>query len=151
MPACRLRQAGKHITLSLFSLGTVLLVENDIGDDAEDKSAGNGGKGNLAEGEGKAADTGNQDNGNNEQITVVIQIDLLNHLKTANCDEAVKRDAHAAHDAGGNGSKEGGEGSNECNDDGKHCGADDGGNRGVAGDGHAGDGLTVGGVGSAAE
>ena len=49
-------------------------------------------------------------NGDNEEVSVILEVNFLDHLQTADCDEAVERDAHAAHDAGGNRSEESCEG-----------------------------------------
>ena len=46
----------------------------------------------------------------NEEVSVIFEVNFLDHLQTADCDEAVERDAHAAHDAGGNRSEESCEG-----------------------------------------
>ena len=81
------------------------LGQHDIGQDAQDQSAGNGGQGDLAEGQGQTADAGDQDHSNHEQVLALAQIHLLDHLQTANCDEAVQGDANTAHNAVGDGSR----------------------------------------------
>lgn len=97
--------------IGLFSLFVLLSVaEHNIRQDAEDECAGDGGYRDLAEGDGQAADTGDKNNGDNEEVSVIFEVNFLDHLQTADCDEAVERDAHAAHDAGGNRSEESCEG-----------------------------------------
>ena len=75
----------------------------------------------------------------------------MEHLETGNGDEAVERDARAAHDALRNGVNE----HDERSEEGKHhaaeCRGEDGNDGSVAGDGDAADGLAVGGVCTAAE
>ena len=85
---------------TLFGL---CLRKHEVCDDAENQSAGNCRKGDLAEGEGKTADTGNQDYGNNEEVAVFFEVNIFDHLKTGNGDEAVKSHADTAHDAARNG------------------------------------------------
>ena len=55
----------------------------------------------------QAADAAHQNGSDHEQVPVVAQIHRLQHLQAADRDEAVQRDAHAAHDAGGDGVDEG--------------------------------------------
>ena len=78
-----------------------LFIEHNIRDDAENKSTSDRGDRNLAEGYGQAANTGNKDNGDDKEVSVILKINLLYHLKSADRDKAVERDADAAHDAGG--------------------------------------------------
>ena len=73
-----------------------------------------------------AADTRDKDNGDNEEVPVILKVDLLDHLETADCDEAVESYADAAHDAGGNGGEEGCERGDKGDDYRKNCGGDDG-------------------------
>ena len=137
---------------SVFLIFFVFLsVDHNVGQDAEDEGAGDLGHGNGAEADCKSADTGDEDNGYHEEVAVVAEVDSLYHLKTRHCDEAVERDAHAAHDAGRNGRKECGEGSYEGGKQAEHCGSDYRYDRGVAGDSHATDRFAVGGVGATAE
>ena len=82
---------------------------------------------------------------------MVVQVNRLNHLQAADRDEAVQRDAHAAHDAGGDGVDEADEGIKEAQQHTVDRGDSDGADGGVARDGDAADGLAVGGVGAAAK
>ncbi len=127
------------------------LGEHHVGQDAQDQSAGDGGQGDLAEGNGQAADAGDQDHSSNEQVLAGTQVDLLDHLQTGNCDEAVQGDADTAHDAVGDGSQEGNEGSEEGDNDTQDSSGGDGSHGSVPGNGNTADGLAVGGVGAAAE
>lgn len=86
------------IQFSLLSL-LALLAENKVGSDTEDESASDGGDCDLTEGEGQTADTCYKDDRDNKEISVVLKVNLLDHLQTADCDEAVESYAHAAHDA----------------------------------------------------
>ena len=144
----------------LFFGGSVLFVEELAGGDepdhdAEDQRAGNRGKGDLTgvehEVQGQSADARDQDRGDGEQVLVIAEVDLLQHLQTADGDEAVEREADAAHHAARNGGEQGDEGSDEGGDDREDRGAGDGPDRRVARDGDAADGLAVGGVRAAAE
>lgn len=55
--------------IGLFSLFALLSVaEHNIRQDAEDECAGDGGYRDLAEGDGQAADTGDKNNGDNEEV-----------------------------------------------------------------------------------
>ena len=91
----------------LFVVVLLGVAEYNVREDSEKKCAGDGGYRDLAEGDGQAADAGDEDNGDNKEVFVILKVYLLNHLQTADGDEAVERDAHAAHDAGGNRCKEG--------------------------------------------
>ena len=75
----------------------------------------------------------------------------MDHLQTRDGDESVQSHTNTAHDAGGNGVHEGHEGRQEGDGDGHESGGVDGDDGGVTRDGHATDGLTVGGVGATAE
>ena len=76
------------------------LIKNKVNDDTENESASDGGYLNCAEGYRKAADTRDEDNGNNEEVVVFAEVHLLDHLQTRNRNEAVKRNANTAHYAG---------------------------------------------------
>ena len=45
---------------------------------------------------------GDENNGYNKEISIVVEINLLNHFKSAYSDESVKRYANTTHYAGGN-------------------------------------------------
>ena len=93
-------------------------MSDEIYDDSQDKSAGNGLKGYFTEGQGKAAYTGDKNYRSGEEIAVFIKINLLKHFKTRYGNETVECNAHAAHYAGGNGGEEEHEGGEEGDDDG---------------------------------
>ena len=116
--------------LRILSLGY-----DQVDDDAQDQSASDRGQSHLAEGQGQAADAGNQDHSNHEQVLAGIQVDLLDHLQTGHSDEAVQGDADTAHDAAGDGVKEGDEGTEEGDDDAHDGSGGDGDDGGVSGDG----------------
>ena len=82
---------------------------------------------------------------------VIAEIDFLYHLKTGDCDESVKGDAHTAHYAGRDGRKEGHKGREERSDNSENCGRKNGVNGGITCDSNASDRLAVGGVRAAAE
>ena len=126
-------------------------VEKQVHDDTEDQRAGDFSNRDGTDFQRHAADTGYQDHGSGEQVAVIVQVDRLEHLQTGDGDEAVQGDADAAHDAAGDRAQEGYEGSEEAGSDGDDRSAQDRDDGSVAGDGHAADGLTIGGVGAAAE
>ena len=78
------------------------LVKKNVSYDTKNKSARNGGNGYLAEGKSEAADAGDEYGGNNEEISVVVKVDLLDHLKARNCNKSVKSYANTAHYTVGN-------------------------------------------------
>ena len=84
--------------LRFFFFFGFLFGNDQVYDDAEDKGSGNLGDGDLTDLKGQAADAGDENGGDDEQVSVLAEVDFLDHLKTGNRDEAVKRDAHAAHD-----------------------------------------------------
>jgi len=127
------------------------LCQQSVGDDAQDQCAGDGSQSHLAEGDGQTANAGDQNHSNYKQVLAGAQIDLLDHLQTGNCDEAVQSDADTAHDAVGDGSQEGNEGIEEGDQDAQNSSGGDGHHGSIAGDSHTTDRLTVGGVGAAAE
>ena len=127
------------------------MVENDVDQDAQDQGASNSGQGDLTDGHCHAADTGDQDGSNHEQILVLVQIYLLDHLQAGASDEAIQSDADAAHYTAGNGIQECHEGAEEGDQDAHHSSGGDGDHRSITGNGNAAHGLTVGGVGAAAE
>jgi len=125
--------------------------EQSVGQDAEDQSAGDVGDVDLANTQCHAANAGDQNRGNGEQIAVFIEIHLLDHLQAGNSDKAVERDTDTTHDAAGNGIQERHEGAKE-GDGQTHDGSGSDGDDGcVAGDSHAANGLTISGIGAAAE
>ena len=76
--------------IGLFSLFVLLSVaEHNIRQDAEDECAGDGGYRDLAEGDGQAADTGDKNNGDNEEVSVILEVNFLDHLQTGHSDAAV--------------------------------------------------------------
>ena len=89
------------------------LVQEDVRDDAEDQSTGNGGNGNLANRDGHTANTADQDHRYGKQICVVFQVYFLDHLQAGNGDKSVQGDANTAHYAAGNGIKKCYEGRDE--------------------------------------
>ena len=74
-------------------------MNNDIDKDAKDQSAGDRGKRDLADDKLKTTDTRDQNDRDNEEVAIIIKIRALNHLKTADGDEAIKRNTDTTHDA----------------------------------------------------
>ena len=90
-----------------------LAVCKKIYEYAEDERACDGGYRYLAECEGKTADTCDEYSGSHEEISVIVEVERLEHLETRYRDEAVECDAHTAHYTGGDSGKEGYKGSEE--------------------------------------
>ena len=114
----------------------------------EDKRAGNFREGNHvtsadAETYRKAADTGDEDDRNREEICVVVQVNILNHFQTAYRDKAVKRHANTAHYAVRNACKKYYERSKERNRHAHDSGCKNSYNRSVTGDCNAAYGFAV--------
>ena len=126
------------------------MTEYLVYDDAEDKRGGDRGYRDCAEVERKTADAADEYSRDDKEVSVLLEVDLLDHLKTRYGDEAVERDAYAAHYAARNRVDERNEGREEGNDYREDGGCDYGRDGGVAGDGYAGYGFAVGGVGAAA-
>ncbi len=134
-----------------FSSFALFAVNKEVGEDTEDQSACYCSKSDLTESKSHTAYTGDEDDGGNEEVSVVAEVNLLDHLQTGYCDEAVEGDAYAAHYAGRNGCEEGYEGSEEGSNDRHNRGSKDSYYGSVTGDGYTTDGFTVGGVGATAE
>lgn len=100
-------------------------AENEVGQDAEDESDCDSRDLNFAEGEHQSADTGDEDCADNEEVAVVVEVDVFNHLETADCDKAVQCDAGAAHYAFGNRRYEGYERREEGQNDATDSSAED--------------------------
>ena len=96
-----------------FSVFVFLTVEHKVYEYSEDKSGSNRSKGYFAEAESHSADAGNEYGGGNKEVAVITEVNILEHLESADGDEAVKGDAHAAHYTGGDSGKEGYERSKE--------------------------------------
>ena len=139
MGRAKARPIGYAGELLVLSLG-----DHQVDDDAQNQRAGDGGQSDLADGHCHAADAGDQDGSNHEQILVLAQIHLLDHLQTGNSDEAVQSHANAAHNAVGDGGQEGDEGAEEGNDHAHDGSGGDGDHGSVAGNGNTADRLTVG-------
>ena len=100
-----------NVELSLALFFVLAGAEDDVHDDAEDESRGDGREGDLAEVEREAADARDEYRRDDEEVPVVAEVDVLYHLETAHCDKAVESDADAADDADGDGVHKGDEGS----------------------------------------
>ncbi len=136
----------------LFCFFLVLhAAEHQVCQDAEDQSACNGSQGDFAEADGQTADTRDQDNGDDEEVAVVVEVNLLDHLQTGDCDETVQSDADAAHDAAGDCGEEGCKRSDEADHDRHDRSGQDRNDGSVAGNCDAADGLAVSGVRAAGE
>ena len=48
--------------------------------------------------DGQSTDTGDEDRGNREEVFVLAEVDVFEHLQPADCDESIERQAYAAHD-----------------------------------------------------
>ena len=138
--------------LTLFDGG-----EDHVGDDTEDQSGSDGSNGDdlayravigdsVRDLDGKATDTGDQNSGYNEQVVIVVEVKVLEHLETADGDKAVESQANAAHDAARDSLEQahdrGKEGQNDTHTGGHPNGYDGR----VLGDGYAADRFAVGGV-----
>lgn len=129
-------QDGPDTDISQIVLIALLFAENDVGQDTEYQSAGYLSDGNVAELEYHAAYTCDKDDRSGEEVAVVVEIDLLQHLKAGYRDKAVQSYTNAAHDAAGDSAQEAYERSDEgdqhslkgCNDDSRY--------RSVLGDSH---------------
>ncbi len=97
------------------------------------------------------ADTCDEDNGNNKEIGIVVKVNALNHLKTADGNETVEGDANTAHNASRNRCKECNEGSEEGSDDCENCCSKNGDYGSITGNSNTADGFAVCGVGATAE
>ena len=97
----------------------------------------------AAEAEIQAADAADQNGADDEQVAAVAEVDLMQHLQAGDRDEAVQRDARAAHDALRNRVDQ----HDERREERKHHAAErrreDRNDRGVARDRDAGDRLAV--------
>ena len=100
--------AGALNLCELLFFGNLVLLfgEDGVGQDAQNQSAGNGPDFHSAEGDSHTADTHNEDDAGGEEVAVLVQVNLLEHLEAGGGDEAVESDADAAHDAGGDGLQE---------------------------------------------
>ena len=86
-----LRVARFILRKFLLALLPVLAgAEDDVHDDAEDESRGDGREGDLAEVEREAADARDEYRRDDEEVPVVAEVDVLYHLKAAHCDKAVE-------------------------------------------------------------
>ena len=93
--------------------GLFEFVQQDIYKNTQDQRTGNGGDDHLSDGQRHSAHTGDQNYRYGEEIGVILQVHLLNHLQTRNRDKAVQGDANAAHDAPGDRIQKGDEGRNK--------------------------------------
>ena len=129
----------------------IRLGEQYIHENTENQRGCNGSDRNLTEIQGQTADTADEDGRNNEQIAVLFEVNVLNHLQTGNGNEAVQCDADAAHDARRDRVNNRYERREERNQQRTDGGGENRNHGGVAGDCHARDGFTVSGVRAAAE
>ena len=138
--------------MNVSKLFFVLLVAEDhVHDDTEDQRACDRGDGDLTEVQSQTTDTCDQNNGSYEEVLVLIEVNLLYHLQTGNCDETVESHADTAHDTGRNGVNKCNEGREEGDGNGTEGSSQNGYDRCVAGDSHTTNAFTVGGVGASAE
>ena len=100
--------------------------KDEIGEDTEDQCASHRGDGDFSESQDQTADARNQDGRYDEQVAVFTKVNRLDHLQAGDCDEAVERDAHTAHDATRNGGEEGDERCEEGSCDCKESSCGDG-------------------------
>ena len=136
--------AGALNFCELLFFGNLVLLfgEDGVGQDAQDQSAGNGPDFHSAEGDSHTADTHDEDDAGGEEVAVLVQVNLLEHLEAGGGDEAVESDADAAHDAGRNSLEEGDKRSYHGEDDAGESRAPDRDGGSVAGDGDTGDGFS---------
>ena len=95
----------KHDTSLLFFILSGFRYDN-VYDDTENKRASDSCDGYFADSHCHTSDTRNKDNGCGEEVSVLLEIYLLDHLKSRYGDKAVESDANAAHYAAGNGIEE---------------------------------------------
>lgn len=126
-------------------------VDEEVDQDTKNQGASDFGQSDVADGKFQTTDARDKDNGDDEQVAVIAKVGGLNHLKTADGDETIKRDADATHDTVWNRGQEGGERRDEGEDDGKKRRDDNRADGGIARDGDGTDGFTIGRVGAAAE
>lgn len=151
-------------TFVIFGFGFVLVdfVENRVSGDTEDKCGCYGSDGDIVHdfavacdfvrnSDAESADTGNEYCADDEEVFVFAEVDVFEHLKTADCDETVKSEANAAHYAGRNGLQQAHDGAEEGQHYAHAGGYEDGSDGCVAGDCDAAYGFTVSGVGADTE
>jgi len=127
------------------------LVDHKVNKNTEYKSASNAGNGNLAEGKGKTADTCNKNYRNCKEVGIVLEINVLYHLKSGDCDKSIKSHTNATHYARGDGVNECNEGSKEGDCNSSYCCGENGNDRSISGNSNTTNGLTVGGIGASSE
>ena len=120
----------------IWKLRVLFAGEHEVCQDTEDEGTGNRADFHSTEGDNHAADTDNEDDGRNEEVAIFVEVNRLEHLEPAGCDEAVERNADTAHDAVRDGFEEGYQRCDAGEDDaGESCTPDaDGGS--VAGNGN---------------
>ena len=86
-------------TLLAFASASLLAltVENEVNDDTEDECCCNVLDLDLTEIQHQATNTANEDSGYNEEVLVVTEVNILEHLQTAYCDEAVECDTNTTY------------------------------------------------------
>ena len=127
------------------------ILEELVCCDAYDEGGGYAGDLECAEVEHKTADSEYQDCRDYKEVSVLAEVDALNHFKSGYCDEAVENDADAAEYAARDGVYECNEGAEEREEHCQNRGSPDGHYGGVLGYCDAADGFAVGGVRAAAE
>ena len=150
-------KAGIPLFYCMFSclgfryLSRVLLIKDDVDDYAQDESSSDRRDGDRSKVQRKAADAGNQNSSNHEEIAVIPKINRLQHFEAADRNESIESNAHAAGNAGRHGIDKRDKWAKESKQDAVNRCDEHGRNGSVTGDGHTAHALTVGGIGAAAE
>ena len=122
-----------------------------VDDNADDKRSGDGSDLESAEIKHEAADSENENGAYNKEVVFFVKVNGLDHFKTGNGDEAIKRGADSAENAAGNGVDKSYEGAEESKKNGKKSRGSDSYDGSVFGDCNTTYGFAVSGVGAATE
>ena len=83
---------GEGFPLAVAVFFVVLFAaQKQVGQDSQDERTGNGTDFNLAKADDHATNTGNENHACYKQVFVLVQINILEHLKAGHCNKAVKR------------------------------------------------------------
>ncbi len=153
------------VFVAVFDVGALLLFDcggDGVYDDAEDKRGCYGSDGDclgyyavsadlVRDLDGESADTRDEDGRYREEVLVVAEVDVFEHLKSGYCDESVEGQAYTAHCATRYGSEESHKRADEAQYYAHNCCRPDGRDGSVLGDCYATYALAVSGVGADSE